>query len=130
MELFIIHEDGSLAEQCEMQLVAKDGLYMLRIPRRVQHVVLPASGRCMRGMACCCVPQTQTVCWTLTHVKGLHSCTCLEDKVACLQVVPDPTRYTCHIYMRMCRADVLVRCNGTGQYLLSSGVGPNLYGPA
>ena len=28
-----------------------------------------------------------------------------------------------------CRADVLVRCNGTGQYLLSSGVGPNLYGP-
>ena len=29
----------------------------------------------------------------------------------------------------MRRADVLVRCNGTGQYLLSSGVGPNLYGP-
>lgn len=45
VELFIIHENETLAEQCEMQLIAKDGLYMLRIPRKVQHVVLPASGR-------------------------------------------------------------------------------------
>lgn len=47
MELFIINEDGSLAEECEMQLIAKDGLYMLNIPRKVQHVVLPAAGRCI-----------------------------------------------------------------------------------
>ena len=53
MELFIIHEDGSLAEQCEMQLIAKDGLYMLRIPRKVQHVVLPASGRRALALAVC-----------------------------------------------------------------------------
>jgi len=45
VELFIIHKNESLAQQCEMQLVAKDGLYMLNIPRKVQHVVLPASGR-------------------------------------------------------------------------------------
>ncbi|CAL8462689.1 g2222 [Coccomyxa elongata] len=71
VELFIIHENETLAEQCEMQLIAKDGLYMLHIPRKVQHVVLPASGR----------------------------------------------------------ADVLVRCSTPGNYTLSSGYGPNLYGP-
>ena len=45
MELFIINKDATLAEECEMQLMAKDGLYMIYIPRMVQHVVLPASGR-------------------------------------------------------------------------------------
>ena len=29
----------------------------------------------------------------------------------------------------MSRADVLVRCSAPGNYILSSGYGPNLYGP-
>ena len=45
---------------------------------------------------------------------------------ACVEMddVQIPVLHAC-----CCRADVLVRCSGVGQYILSSGVGPNLYGP-
>ena len=33
------------------------------------------------------------------------------------------------VHCLMSRADVLVRCSAPGNYILSSGYGPNLYGP-
>ncbi|KAI8476534.1 MAG: hypothetical protein J3K34DRAFT_463838 [Monoraphidium minutum] len=45
-------EHGSLATDCEMQLVAKDGVYLLKLPRKVA-AVLPVSGGRIEVLARC-----------------------------------------------------------------------------
>ncbi|KAI8476535.1 MAG: hypothetical protein J3K34DRAFT_516425 [Monoraphidium minutum] len=48
----IRREDGSLATDCELQLVAKDGIYLLKLPRKVD-AVLPVSGGRIEVLARC-----------------------------------------------------------------------------
>ncbi|KAI8105692.1 hypothetical protein M9434_000274 [Picochlorum sp. BPE23] len=43
--LQILDENDDVAEGCEMQLIAKDGVYPLAIPRQVSYLLLPSGGR-------------------------------------------------------------------------------------
>ena len=44
MSLEILDEDGNDAD-CDMQLLAKDGVYLMQVPRKINYVLLPAGGR-------------------------------------------------------------------------------------
>ena len=44
MDLTLLTMDGQPAP-CEFQLVAKDGVYMVQIPRKVDHIVMAAANR-------------------------------------------------------------------------------------
>lgn len=44
-------------------------------------------------------------------------------------MIPKNRKADRRVYCLMSRADVLVRCSTPGNYILSSGYGPNLYGP-
>ena len=46
MDLQIFDPDtGAVTPNCEMQLLAKDGIYLLQIPRAIDHIFLTAAGR-------------------------------------------------------------------------------------
>ncbi len=46
LELVIMHDDNAtVASECEVMLYAKDGVYMMQIPRLVPAMYLPTAGR-------------------------------------------------------------------------------------
>lgn len=44
LDMTLVQQDGSPAG-CDIALFAKDGVYLLAMPRNVSHVMLPGAGR-------------------------------------------------------------------------------------